>query len=316
MRIGVTCIQLIRDIEDWRPALEEAGLEVVVPAIPGQHLEGEALVAALDGCVGVVAGDDKFTADVLDHLPALRVISKWGIGVDGIDRTHAAGRGIVVTNTPGAFDDEVADVAMGYTVMLLRQLHVIHEGVRDGGWPKPAGRSLGGLRMGVIGLGGIGRAVVRRAVVAGMETIGTDPSLESQSAAMADGATIVEIDELMATSNVVSVNCPLTPETLHLVNGPRLASMPPGGYLVNTGRGDVVDTAALAEALRSGHLAGAALDVLEEEPPAPDNPIRGIETVIFGSHNASNTLEASARVHRRSIENLARELDVTIELAW
>ena len=109
-----------------------------------------------------MAGDDKFTADVIDRLE-LKAISKWGIGVDGIDRAHAAAKGIPVTNTPGAFDEEVADVAYGYIVMLLRQLHVIHEGVRDGGWPKPPGHSLGGLRLGVIGLGGIGRAVVREA---------------------------------------------------------------------------------------------------------------------------------------------------------
>ncbi len=314
MRIGVTCIQLIRDIEAWRPALEGAGFEVVVPEIPGQHLEGDALVAALEGCVGVVAGDDKFTADVIDRLADLRVISKWGIGVDGIDRTHAAAKGIPVTNTPGAFDEEVADVTFGYIVMLLRQLHVIHEGVRDGGWPKPPGRSLGGLRLGVIGLGGIGRAVVRRGVVAQMDVVGSDPLPESQAAAVADGATILEIDELMAGADVVSVNAPLNDSTRHLVNADRLRAMPAGGYLVNTGRGEVVDTVALADALRSGHLAGAAVDVLEEEPPGPDNPIRGIDGVIFGSHNASNTLEASARVHARSIANLARELGVEIEL--
>ena len=313
MKIGITCIQLIRDIEHWRPAMEAAGFEVVVPEIPGQHLEGDALVAALDGCVGVVAGDDKFTADVIDRLE-LKAISKWGIGVDGIDRAHAAAKGIPVTNTPGAFDEEVADVAYGYIVMLLRQLHVIHEGVRDGGWPKPPGHSLGGLRLGVIGLGGIGRAVVRRGVVAQMDVVGSDPMPESRAAAETDGCTIMEIDELMATSHVVSVNAPLNDSTRHLVNAERLQSMPAGGYLVNTGRGEVVDTAALAAVLRSGHLSGAAVDVLEEEPPGPDNPIRGIDSVIFGSHNASNTLEASARVHKRSIANLARELGVEIEL--
>jgi len=314
MRIVVTCIQLLRDIDQWRPALEEAGFDVVLPDIPGQHLEGDDLVAALEGCAGVVAGDDKFTAEVLDQLPDLRVISKWGIGVDGIDRHHAAQKGIAVTNTPGAFDDEVADVAFAYMVMLLRQLHVVNEGVRGGGWPKPAGHSLAGQRLGVIGLGGIGRAVVRRGRVAGMDVVGADPLPESQAAAIADGATVVELDELLRTSSIVSVNCPLTPETHHLLNHDRLALMPPGSYVVNTGRGDVIDTAALATALRSGHLAGAALDVLEQEPPGPENPIRGIDSVILGSHNGSNTLEASARVHRRSIENLARELGREIRL--
>lgn len=315
MRIAVTCIQLIRDLDDWRGPLTDAGFEITVPQIPGQHLEGDALVDAMAGCVGVVAGDDRFTADVLDRLvPDLRVISKWGIGVDGIDRARAGELGITVTNTPGAFDDEVADVAMAYVVMLLRSLHLIHEGVRDGGWPKPAGRSLGGRRLGVIGLGGIGRAVVRRGVVAGMDVVGSDPSPASQAAAREAGAAVVDIDELMATSDVVSVNCPLTPETHHLVDAARLATLPAGAYLVNTGRGDVVDTVALAEALASGRLAGAAVDVLEEEPPGPDNPIRSAPNVIFGSHNASNTLEASARVHRRAIDNLARELGVAIDL--
>lgn len=314
MKIAVTCIQLIRDIDHWRSALEAAGFEVAIPKIAGQHLEGDELIVAMQGCVGVVAGDDKFTAAVQDQLPELRVISKWGIGVDGIDRDHAATVGTVVTNTPGAFDDEVADVTMAYAVMLLRQLHVIHEGVREGGWPKPAGHSLGGQRLGVIGLGGIGRAVVRRGVVAGMEVVGSDPSPESQGLAMEAGASIVDIDTLIATSDVISVNCPLNSQTHHLVNAARLATVRQGAYLVNTGRGDVVETVALADALTSGRLAGAAVDVLEEEPPSPDNPIRSAPNVIFGSHNGSNTLEASARVHRRSIENLARELGVEIEL--
>jgi D-3-phosphoglycerate dehydrogenase len=315
MKVGVTCIQLIRDIDQWRPSMEAAGLEVVVPTIPGQHLEGDELVTALEGCIGVVAGDDKFTSDVLDRLPELRVISKWGIGVDGIDRKHAEQRAITITNTPGAFDEEVADITFGYIVLLLRQLHRIDAAVRRGEWFKPAGHSLGGLRLGIIGLGGIGRAVVRRGIVARMDVVGSDPSMEAQNAAIADGATVVDIDELMSTSNVVSVNCPLNAETRHLVNAERLQLLPPGAYLVNTGRGEVVETIAIAEALRSGRLAGAALDVLEEEPPRPDNPLQDLDSVIFGSHNASNTLEASARVHQRSIQNLADVLNVQIELS-
>jgi D-3-phosphoglycerate dehydrogenase / 2-oxoglutarate reductase len=314
VKVAITCAHLIRDLDHWRPAMEAAGLEVVAAVIPGQHLEGDELVAAMRGCVGVVAGDDKFTAEVQDQLPDLRVISKWGIGVDGIDREYASDRGIAVTNTPGAFDDEVADIAMAYTIMLLRQLVTIHETTRDGGWLRPAGHSLGDLRLGVVGLGGIGRAVVRRAAVAASEVVGFDPSVESQDLAEETGARIVDLDELMSTSDVVSVNAPSNPSTYHLVNAERLALMRPGSYLVNTGRGDVVATRALADALISGHLAGAAVDVLEEEPPAADNPIRLAPNVIFGSHNASNTYEASARVHRRSISNMARELGVPIEL--
>lgn len=314
MKIAVTCIQLIRDLPEWKPVLERAGFEVSVPEIPGQHLAGDALVEAVGGCEGVIAGDDRFTDAVLERLPDLRAISKWGVGVDGIDRSAADARGITVTNTPGAFDDEVADVTMAYTIMLLRQLHTIDQGVRSGSWPKPAGRSASGLRMGVIGLGGIGRAVVRRAVAAHMQVLGADPSDASRAQARELGARPVELEELLRSSDVVSVNCPLTPETHHLLDATTLALMPPGSYVVNTGRGEVVDDHALAEALNAGHLAGAALDVLEQEPPSPDNPLLGIETVIFGSHNASNTLEASARVHRRAIENLAGALGLEIRI--
>ncbi len=315
MKVAVTCLQLVRDLEDVRAAMEEAGFEIRVPRVGGQHLEGDELVEALEGCVGVVAGDDRFSASVLARLPGLRAISKWGVGVDGIDREAAAAQGIAVSNTPGAFDDEVADVAMAYTIMLLRRLCAIHDGVTRGEWPKPPGRSAGGRRMGIVGLGGIGRALVRRALAAGMDVVGADPAPGSCAAAAAVGAAIVSLDELVSTSDVISLHCPLTPETRGLFDADRLAAVKPGAFLVNTGRGGLVDTAALAEALRSGRLAGAALDVLEEEPPGRSNPIRGADNVILGSHNASNTIEASMRTHRRAIANLARSLGRTVRFA-
>ncbi|NKB42321.1 MAG: dihydrofolate reductase, partial [Ilumatobacter sp.] len=160
--IAVTCIQLIRDLEAHRKPLDDLGWQIVAPDVPGQHLEGQPLIDAMRGCVGVVAGDDKFTAKVQAALPDLRVISKWGIGIDGIDLACAAERGIVVRNTPGMFDDEVGDVTMAYITMLTRQLAFIDRGIRGEGWPKPPGRSLAGLTIGIIGLGGIGRAVARR----------------------------------------------------------------------------------------------------------------------------------------------------------
>ena len=315
MRVAVTCLQLVRDIDDARPAMEEAGFDLRIPEIRGQHLEGDALVAALEGCVGVVAGDDRFTADVLARLPDLRAISKWGVGVDGIDREAAAARGVTVTNTPGMFDDEVADVAMAYAIALLRQLHAVNDGVKRGQWPKPAGRSAKGLRMGIVGLGGIGRALARRAAAAGMNVAGFDPAPESRAAAESIGVAPVSLDELLSTSDVVSLHCPLVPETHHLLDADRFAAMKPGAFVVNTGRGALIDTGALVAELRSGHVAGAALDVLEEEPPGPSNPIRDADNVILGSHNASNTLEASARTHRAAIANLARSLGREVRFA-
>lgn len=308
MKVAVTCIQLIRDLPHWRPAMEAAGFDVVVPEIPGQHLEGDALVAALDGCVGVVAGDDKFTADVQDRLPDLRVISKWGIGVDGIDRSHASSRGTVVTNTPGAFDDEVADVAMAYVVMLARHLGPIDRGIRAGGWPKPPGMSLRGSTLGVIGLGGIGRAVARRAAVAGMHLVGVDPSPDSRTQAEALGVDVCELDELLERSDVISVNCPLNAATHHLLDHAEFAKVREGVLVVNTGRGPVIRTEALVGALEEGRVAAAALDVLEVEPVPADSPLKFFDNVVFGSHNASNTLQASARTHDIAIAHLIDEL--------
>jgi D-3-phosphoglycerate dehydrogenase len=308
VKVAVTCIQLIRDIEQHRAALEGAGYEVVVPSIPGQHLEGDALVDAVAGCVGVVAGDDRFSRSVLERLPELRVISKWGIGVDGIDHDAARDHAVVVRNTPGMFDDEVADVTMAYLVGLARSLFQIDRGIRAGGWPKPAGTSLAGSTLAIVGLGGIGRAVGRRALAAGMRVVGSDPSEASAAAARADGIAVLPFVEAIADAAFMSVNCPLTPDTFHLLGADAFAAMRPGVRVVNTGRGAVIDTTALVGAIESGRVAAAALDVLEEEPPGPDHPLRRFEQVVFGSHNASNTLEASARTHVRAVQNLLDEL--------
>ena len=275
VRIAVTCLQLIRGIDDARAAMEEAGFELPIPEIRGQHLEGDALVAVLEGCV--VAGDDHFTADVLARLPDLR-----GLQV-GRRRRRDRPRG-----RRGAGSHRYAGHVRrrgrgrGHG-LLLRQLHAVNDGVKRGQWPKPAGRSAKGLRMGIAGPGGIGRALARRAAAA---LVGVAP---------------IPLDELLSTSDVVSLHCPLAPETHHLLDADRIAAMKPGAFVVNTGRGALIDTEALAGALRSRRVTGAALDVLEEEPPGPSDPIRAADNAVLGSRNASNTLEASARTHREAL---------------
>jgi D-3-phosphoglycerate dehydrogenase len=309
VKVAVTCIQLIRDLELCRGQFEASGLEPVAASVPGQHLEGDDLVASLDGCVGVVAGDDQFTPEVLERSPHLRVISKWGIGVDGINREAADRLGIVVRNTPGMFDEEVGDVTMAYIVDVCRHLTLIDRGIRSGCWPKPPGMSLAGSVLGVVGLGGIGRAVAKRALVSGMKVVGFDPGEESARLARELGVDTVELDVLLSDSDVISVNAPLNPSTLHLIDASAFAAMKHGVRLVNTGRGPVVSTDALVEALRSGKVAAAALDVMEQEPVPTGHPLREFDSVVFGSHNASNTNEASMRTHVRAIQNLIDELE-------
>ena len=307
MRLVITCRQMARDVDLLRDTLDALGFDVHCPKVI-QELAGDELVSALEGASAVIAGDDQFTAEVLDRCPNLRVISKWGVGVDGIDLNAAKERGIVVTNTPNAFDDEVADVTVGYIILLARQLHAIDRQVREGQWPKPVGTSLRGLVLGVIGLGGIGTAVARRAAVMGMEVVGTDPSTESQARAQTVGVEVVSLDELLPRSDVIALNCPLTTDTYHLLDDDRLGRTKEGVLLVNTARGPVVDESALERALRQGQVAAAALDVFEREPLTPDNPLREFDQVIFGSHNASNTREAGLRTHWRALENTVQAL--------
>jgi len=302
-RVLITCRQMQNCYEDFRPAFEARALDVVLPAVVQQPSEDE-LIALIGDFDGMIAGDDPLTARVLGHARRMRIISKWGVGTNGIDREAARLADIQVTNTPAVFGDEVADVALGYVVMLARQLHRLHESVKTGGWLKHEGRSLAGSTLGIAGLGSIGQAVVRRAIGFGLEVIAHDVTDAARQAAARLGIAFVNRDDLFRRSDVLVLCCPLTPETRHLVDARSLALMAPASYVVNVARGALVDEAALAEALRSGHLAAAALDVFEEEPLPRSSPLRAFEQCVFGSHNGSNTTEAVLRASARAVENL------------
>jgi D-3-phosphoglycerate dehydrogenase len=300
---------MIRDVDRYQEAFEQHGIKVVCPEVT-QHLEGDHLIEALHGAVGVIAGDDVFDTYVLDRCPDLRAIAKWGVGVDGIDSDAARERGIVVTNTPGMFDDEVADVCIGYMVLLARELHRIDKAVREGRWYKPVGRSLAALTCGVVGLGNIGRQVGRRCTAMGMTVLGSDPDPESCAEAKRLGIDVLPLDDLLAASDVLSLNCPLNDSTRHLLDRGKFQLVRNGMLLVNTSRGGVIDEEALVDALETGRVSGAALDVFEQEPFDPSSPLAQFEQVILGSHNASNTVEASLRTHERALDNLLMSLDI------
>jgi D-3-phosphoglycerate dehydrogenase / 2-oxoglutarate reductase len=256
-----------------------------------------------------IAGDDEVSEAVLRAgLPRLRAIAKWGIGIDGIDLAAAKSLGIEVTNTPGMFDDEVADVAFGYILSLYRGLHQIDRYVRAGKWVKVEGRSTRGNTLGIVGLGGTGRALAVRGQAVGFTVIGTEPSPHNAEAAAAMGVRVTTLEEVAAESDVVSLHCPLTPETSGMISGAVLERMKRGAFLVNTSRGRVVDEQALITALEVGHLGGAALDVFEVEPLPADSPLRNYDNVILGAHNASNTREAVIRTSEQAVSNALTSL--------
>lgn len=307
-RVLVTCRQMQRTLHlymDWFSARDITAETVPV----AQQLTEAELIPIIGQYDGIIAGDDFITAAVIEAArPRLKVICKWGIGTDSIDKVAAQAAGIPVYNTPGMFGDEVADVAMGYMLMLARSLHLIDRAAHAGEWLKIEGETLAGRIVGIIGLGSIGRAIVRRVRAHGCAAISHDimPLSDAEQARL--GIEQQPLDALLATSDYVVLACPLTPENHHLIDHRRLALMKPGARLVNVARGPLVEEAALVGALDSGHLAGAALDVFEIEPIRADNPLCGRPNVILGAHNGSNTRQGVLRTNQAALDNLWRGL--------
>lgn len=306
-RVLISCPQLQRTIEEHREWLTREGIEVLLPPVLQQLSEAE-LMELLPSVDGMIAGDDPLTANVLAGADRLRVISKWGVGVDNIDVRAADEMGIRVTNTPGMFGDEVADVVIGYLILLARQLHRIDDRVRSGEWTKIEGVSLAGRTLGIVGLGAIGQAVARRAIAMRMQVIGSEIIDTNAAAASQMGVRILERADLFREADVVSLNCPLTEDNYHMIDAAALLTMRRGAWIINTARGPLIDEAALAEALTTGQIGATALDVFETEPLPSQSPLRRFGNVILGAHNSSNTAEAVRRTSLRAIENLLQGL--------
>ena len=307
-RALIACRQMQECFDAFRPRFDELSIEYVLPTVL-QHMTEADLLPVIAEFDGMIAGDDHLTGRVLERAKRLRIISKWGIGTDGIDLGAAKRLGIEVTNTPAVFGDDVADVAAGYLVMLARQLHVIDRSVRDGGWHKHRGVALSAKTLGIYGLGSIGRAVAQRGRGFGMRVIGFDVAPASAGLAAEQGAEVMtEPEALFRSADFLVLCAPATPETRHIIDNVALALMPVDSYVINVSRGALVDEEALADALEAGRLAGVALDVFEQEPLPADSRLRGLSGCIFGSHNASNTDQGVTRASERAVENLIRGL--------
>jgi len=312
-RVLVSCPLIHDDIETYADIFAEHDIEYDVPDIDQQLNEAE-LLEVIDKYDGVIAGDDEFTARVFAEAESLDIVVKWGIGTDNIDKEAAAKHGVVVKNTPGAFSAEVADMVVGYAVMLTRRLHQIDEAVRRGEWYAPQGVSLKGKTLGIVGVGNIGEEVAKRSHAMGMELLGYDIEPIDESLRDETGIEKVDLDTLLEASDVVTLHCPLTPATESLIGESELAAIGSEGYLINTSRGELIDQKALVAALQSEDIAGAALDVYETEPLPADDPLTELDSTILGTHNAQNTAEAVSEVHDRAVQALLDEFgtDATV----
>ncbi len=257
-----------------------------------------------------IRGRTRFTTDVLQACPKLRLISIWGTGTDNVDLKAAAACRITVTNTPGANAVAVAEHTIALMLAAVKQLPQADQAIRQGGWPRNLVPQLRGRRLGVVGTGLIGREVTAMAKGLGMEVVAwtfhPDPGVAGKL-----GFRYVELEDLLRTADVVSLHLRATPETRHFLSRERLALLKPGAILVNTARGSLVDEAALVECLRQKRLGGAGLDVFETEPLPSGHPLTSLPNVLLTPHAAGMTPEVIQNGLAMAVENIENFLKGT-----
>ncbi|MCD0445422.1 phosphoglycerate dehydrogenase [Glycomyces sp. A-F 0318] len=293
MRVLVTTAYLEPGGEVDR-LLRGAGHETVFRRAADRRASGERLADVVGDVDAIVAGTDRFDAEVIAAAPRLKVFGRCGVGYDNIDVAAATRRGVAVTFTPGVNRNSVAELVIGQLVNGARRLPQNIAGVRDGRWDQPSGTELGGSVLGIVGLGSIGKAVAVVARAMGMAVKAYDPYFDRDFAA-AHGVEEAPLDAVLASADFLTLHLFLDETTRGLVDAERIAAMKPGAFLVNTARGGIVDEAALAAAIRDGRLSGAALDVLEAEPLPADSPLRGLDGVYVTAHIGAATHQARAR---------------------
>jgi D-3-phosphoglycerate dehydrogenase / 2-oxoglutarate reductase len=302
-----TDLHVIEAGEHERAMLAAVGARLVErPCLTEEELIEHGREAA-----AILTLDEPLTAKVIASLTRCRVISRFGIGVDRVDVAAATAAGIVVANVPDYCVDEVSDHALALLLAVERRITVLDAAVREGRWETPAVagpvRRLRGHRLGVVGFGNTGSRFAARGAALGLEVYVHDPFV-SDAEIESTGARPLSLDELLVSSDVVSLHVPLTPDTHHLLDRRRIRSMREGAVLVNTSRGGLVDEEALVDALREGRLGGAGLDVFEHEPPGRDHPLLALTNVVVTSHSSHYSLESGAEMRSQAFRNVAEVL--------
>lgn len=272
--------------------LTSAGCDVVF-ARPQDRDGDDELTSALERADAVIAGNDAFTKDRMKAAQSLKIIARTGVGYDGIDINAASELGIRVCNTPGANQRSVAELTLGLILACARGTVGAAIDVQAGHWVQSNGVEVAGKRLGIIGLGSIGRNVATLASGVGMTILAFDTAAD-ETFDVPDNIEMCSLQDLLQRSDFVSIHVALTPETRHLIDKEALAMMRPSSYLINTSRGAVINEEELAVAIADKQVAGAALDVLESEPPAQDHPFRNLPSVVVTPHIAGATHEARA----------------------
>ena len=294
-------------VDRFASTFAQAGIDIFVPPV-NERLEEAELLLLTGDVDGVICGDDRFSRRVLERAPRLKVISKWGTGIDSIDRDACRDLGIRLCNTPNAFTIPVADSTFAYLLAFSRRTFEMDTAMKAGEWDKIPGVTLAESTLGVVGVGNIGREVARRARAFGMRVLGCDPVAPPPEFVAASGIEMVPLERLLRESDFVTLHTDLNATSRHLINANTLHAMKPSAVLVNTSRGPVVHEAALIDALKHGRLAGAGLDVFEFEPLPLNNELRSMKNVLIAPHNSNSSPAAWERVHQNTVRNLINGL--------
>jgi D-3-phosphoglycerate dehydrogenase / 2-oxoglutarate reductase len=304
---------MLQSLERFQPVLEHYGLDLITTEVH-ERLEEANLLKYAGQFDGTICGDDRYSARVLEACaPRLKVISKWGTGVDSIDAAACVRLGIKLCRTVNAFTLPVADTVMGYLLAFARRQPWMDKAMKAGVWDKIPGRALHECTLGIIGVGTIGKTLTRRARAFGMKVLGND-IVEIDHVFIAEtGIQMTTLETLLSASDFVSVNCDLNPTSHHLMNVRTLGLMRKEAILVNCARGPIVDEAALVQALAAGAIGGAALDVFELEPLPVDSPLTRMDNVLLAPHNSNSSPAAWERVHWNTVKNLIEGLGMNFD---
>jgi phosphoglycerate dehydrogenase-like enzyme len=298
----------LKEIEPvYGPILRAAGYELVFPKRNAQMTEAE-LLELLPGCVASLAGSEPYTHKVIEAGAAagLKVIARAGVGYDGVDVAAATDHGVSVTFAPGTNHDAVAEHTFALILALAKNVVSQHNKVVTGEWSRQANQPLRGRTLGVAGLGRAGTAVALRGLAFGMPVIAYDP-LADAAFATKHNIQLVGFDDLMRQSDYLSLHMPMLPETKHLINGRTLGLMKPTAFLVNTARGGVVHEGDLYQALKANRIAGAGLDVFDQEPPGR-HPLFTLDNVVVTAHTAGVDLQSRDDMARAAAQAIVKLL--------
>ena len=302
MKVLVTCPPMLRLIDEFKPEFAKKGIELILPNVV-QTLSVDELLKLVPEVDGWIIGDDPANENVFvaGNNGKLRAAVKWGVGVDNVDFEACEKLGIPVSNTPMMFGEEVAGLAVHYLIGLARQSYQIDRGVRNGEWPKPAGISLQGRTVALIGFGDIGKSAARMLHAFQLKINVYDPYATREQSDL-ERYKFLEFPNGLGEADFVVITCALTKSSKHMINKNTINLMSDNVRIINVSRGGIIEESALIEALSTGKVHSAALDVFENEPLPLASPLRNFEQCIFGTHNGSNTIDGVRRASKKAME--------------